>query len=155
MLGCSLTFSGTNCKKKPLVIQREKIFTQKQFAFISAIIPSTCDERKRWQPHFQPTFQPKTDLCLLNDNSAVLCFARSGAESWRYQMASSTWEECAGSWPCVWLWPGSSATSASGKDPSQPARCFKFTVWLCFQAADMHTEDVVFQNVWTYLCIMS
>lgn len=42
-------------------------------------------------------------------------------------MASSTWEECAGSWPCVWLWPGSSATSASGKDPSQPGRCI-FTV---------------------------
>lgn len=59
------------------------------------------------------------------------CVCWSDAECWRYQMVSSTWGECAGSWPCVWLWPGSSATSASGKDPSQPARCIIFTVY-CF-----------------------
>lgn len=56
-----------------------------------------------------------------------VCFL--DAECWRYQMVSSTWGECAGSWPCVWLWPGSSATSASGKDPSQLARCIIFTVF--------------------------
>ena len=60
-------------------------------------------------------------LCHLNEIVTHLC-AKSDAEYWRYQMVLSTWGECAGSWPCVWPWPGSSATSASGRDPSQLAR---------------------------------
>lgn len=72
---------------------------------------------------FNTTYTISESFISCHPNKIVthLC-AKSDAEYWRYQMVLSTWGECAGSWPCVWPWPGSSATSASGRDPSQLAR---------------------------------
>lgn len=69
----------------------------------------------------------------------VIC-AKSDAECWRYQMVSSTWGECAGSLPCVWPWPGSSATSASGRDPNRPARWDTLTHVYCRVCVGLKVE---------------